>query len=467
VFHFDNAHCKHLFLALRHDSGYILELDTYSGDESTLAKTSLMRSSNAVIGRFATAFPVASTPALTTIPLISLEHANGIIAERNEESRSSVTRARFPPRNHDLHGLFEVEDPDCPATEESRVNQSSGMDSTVQKRDSSTTSRTTAVPRNGETAEPPPPVESPPPMQEAKDPLNAPSPNNLAPAKYSNTAPFLGPVHSYMNEWESAPSADIYTPPPDFRPWGSEDGPSWEDASNNGHDGKSVAKTSDRSASREASGQSPDAFEKASIGKPNHQNGGKGVGGGQMVRKAKQPPRQSVPPVRSPKDVTEVIPPNGPGISIGLLEPKYSSPSSQPLTPQSASNATVAVNRHGQRIDLPLPRPSAGDQARFESRRHVKKLCNDYHLCGECSNGKDCKFDHESIDEGVRLVLKTSARKIPCKIGPSCRRRDCPNGHHCPYRLNPGGCTNKQCSFNAKGMHKVDDLSPDKFVPAQ
>src|SRR5947209_11180134 len=51
-FHFDNAHCKHLLLALRHDSGYIMELDTYRGDESTLARTSLMRSSNAVIGRF-------------------------------------------------------------------------------------------------------------------------------------------------------------------------------------------------------------------------------------------------------------------------------------------------------------------------------------------------------------------------------------------------------------------------------
>jgi hypothetical protein len=442
-----------------------MELDTYRGDESTLARTSLMRSSNAVIGRFASAFHVASTPALTTIPLISLENANGTIAEKNEESRSSVTRTRFPARNHDLHGLFEVGDQDSPATEQSEVNQSSGINPSAQKRDSSTTSSTATVPRNGE-RDPSPPVTSHPVTQEAKDPLNVPSPNNLSPVQNSNTAPFLGPVHSYMNEWESAPSADIYTPPPDLRPWGSEDGPSWEDGSNNEYNGKSIAKTTDRSTSREASSRSPDAFEKAYVGKPSYHNSGKGAAGGPMVRKAKQTPRQSLPPVRSPKDVPEFIPQSGPGIASSLLEPKYPPPSSQPLTPQSASSATVAVNRHGQRIDLPLARPSAEDITRYDSRWHTKKLCNDHHLRGECTN-KDCKFDHEPIDEGIRLALKNSARKIPCKVGPGCRRRDCPNGHHCPYRLSPGGCTNKQCAFNARGMHKVDDLSMDRFVPAQ
>jgi hypothetical protein len=397
--------------------------------------------------------------------LISLEHANGTIGEKNEESRSSVTRTRFLARNHDLHGLFEVEDQDSPATEQSEVNKSSGIDSTAQKRDSSTTSSTAVVPRNGETADPSPPVKSPL-TQEAKNPISVPSPNNVTPVQHSNTAPFLGPVHSYMNEWESAPSADIYTAPPDLRPWGSEDGPSWEDASNNGCNGKSIAKTSDRSASREASRKSSDAFEKASLGKPNHQNSGKGAASGPVVRKAKQTPRQSFPPPPSPKEVTEFIPQSGPGISSGLSELKYPSPSSQPLTPQSASNATVAVNRHGQRIDLPLPRPSAEEQARFDSRWHTKKLCNDHHLRGECSS-RDCKFDHRPIDEGVRLALKISARKIPCKIGPGCRRRDCPNGHHCPYQLNSGGCTNKQCTFHARGMHKVDDLKMNGFVPAQ
>ena len=425
-----------------------------------------MRPSHAVIGRFASGFHVALTPALTTIPLISLEHADGTIAEKNEESRSSVTRTRFPARNHDLHGLFEVEDQDSPATEQGGANQSSGVEPTTQKRDSSTTSSIAAVPRTGETANPSPPVKSPPLMQEANNPLSVPSPNNLTPVQHSNTAPFLGPVHSYMNDWESAPSADIYTPPPDLRPWGSEDGPSWEDASNNKGNDNPIAKRSDRSASREASRKNSDAFEKAPVGKPNHQNSGKGAAGGAMVRKAKQVPRQSLPP-RSPKDFPGFISQSGPGISSGLLESKYSSPSSQPLNPQSASNATVAINRHGQRIDLPLPRPSPEDQARFDARWHGKKMCNDHHLRGECSTGGDCKFDHEPIDEGMRLALQTSARKIPCKSGPGCRRRDCPNGHHCPYRPNPGGCTNKQCFFNARGMHRVDDVKIDSFVPAQ
>jgi hypothetical protein len=65
-----------------------------------------MRSSHAVVGKFASTFHFANTPALRTIALISLEHANGTSVEKDGESPSSVVRTRVSTRNHDLHGLF-------------------------------------------------------------------------------------------------------------------------------------------------------------------------------------------------------------------------------------------------------------------------------------------------------------------------------------------------------------------------
>ena len=424
-----------------------------------------MRSSHAVVGKFASAFHVADTPALRTIALISLEHANGIIVDKNEESRSSVIRTRFPARNHDLHGLFEVDDQESPLTKEDRTSQSNGVDPIARERDSSTTSSSATIPVVGNSIEPPPPTTSPPPSQEAQKPPSGPTANPL-PVRYSNTAPYLGPAHSYMNDWESAPSSDIYTPPPDLRPWGFEDDPSFDNTSNRKSSGDLMAKASDRTAFREIIGKSSDTSKATSIGKLDHQHGGKGAANCPICRKAKQSSEQSHPPLQNPNDIPEFISKSGRGVSNGLFQSKFSSPSRETFAPQSPSNAAVAINRHGQRIDLPLPRPSPEDQARFDSRWHTVKLCNDHHLRAECST-QDCKYSHDPIDEGVRMALKLLARKLPCKMGTGCRQPDCPNGHHCPYRLAPEGCKKTPCAFMARGMHRVDDLTMERFFQAR
>jgi hypothetical protein len=429
-----------------------------------------MRSSRAVAGNFASAFHVVNTPALSTIALISLEHANSTSVEKNEESRSSVIRTRISNRNHDLQGLFEVEDRGSPVTEQDGVDQSNGIDPTAPERDSSTTSNNAAVPRDGEAPGPPERTQSPQMLQETKNSIKVTMPP-AKPVYHSNTAPYLGSVHSYMNEWESAPSSDIYTPPPDLRPWDSEDVPSWDAVANantntNTNDNR-TEKAPNRTSSREATRKGSDTPERTAGGKYDHPHHGKGASSCPICRKAKQSPKQALPPLRySAKDTPEFIP-TGVGVaSSGLLESKFSSPSGKPSTPQPAGNANVAVNRHGQRIDLPLQRPSADDQARYDSRWHAQKLCNDHHLRGECSN-QNCKFDHSPIDEGLRMALRIFARNIACKNGTGCRRQNCPNGHHCPYQLNGGRCTNKQCVFLAKGMHKVDELTVEKFVQSQ
>jgi hypothetical protein len=421
-----------------------------------------MRSSHAVVSNFASTFHIANTPALRTIALISLEQTNGTSVEKNKESRSSVVRTRGPARNHDLQGLFEVEDQKSPVSEQNGANQPNSVDPSAPERDSSTTSNSAVFPRDSEAAKPAEPIRSLQLTQETKKSISVNTPN-ATPVHHSNTAPYLGSVHSYMNDWENAPSSDIYTPPPDLRPWGSEDAPSWDDAANTKSNGDQIEKAAHRNSSRDETRKSSDTSERASIGKLDHQHHGKGAAGYPTGRKAKQISRQSLPPLRAPGDVPDFIPKSGQATSSTLLESKYSSPSGKISTPESASNATVAINRHGQRIDLPLPRPSPDERARYDSRWHAEKLCNDHHLRGECSN-RDCKFDHEPIDEGIRLALKTAARNIPCKTGTGCRRQNCHRGHRCPHQLNSGGCKNKQCAFSARGMHSVEDVTIDRIV---
>ena len=419
-----------------------------------------MRSSYAVVSKLASGFHVASTPALRTIALISLEHVNATKVEKAEGSSPSVIRSRLPSRNRDLHGLFEVDDQDSPTTGQDGVPPPNSMDPVLQEFDSSTTSGTAAVPSNGMAAQPLEPVKSPPPTQKAQ---GFPSPKP-APVRHSNTAPYLAPVHSYMNEWENAPSADMYTPPPDLRPWGSEDTPYLDNISKSKSNGGQTAKRVNQTASREAISRTSDAAEQNSIGKLDRQHAGKSTTSSPTGGKARQILGQSPPPRRNPKEIAEFVPRTSWTASSGLLGSKFSSPSTETFSPQSSKSGTVAINRHGERIDLPLSRPSAEDQARFDSRWQSVKLCNDYHLRGGCG-AQHCKFDHDPIDEGVRLALRVSARKISCKLGTQCRRADCTCGHHCPYRLN-SRCTNKQCPFLARGMHKVDDLTVDKLVEA-
>jgi hypothetical protein len=421
-----------------------------------------MRSSHAVVGKFASTFHFANTPALRTIALISLEHANGTSVEKDGESPSSVVRTRVSTRNHDLHGLFGVEDQESRVTERNGVDQANEIDLSVRERDSSTTSNNAAVSGDGEAADPPEPRKPPQLTQETEKSTDV-TMAHVAPVHHSNTAPYLGSVHSYMNDWENAPSSDIYTPPPDFRPWDSEDVPSWDDAADTKNKGIRTEKATNRTSSREATIKRPDTSERASGGKLNHQHHGKGASSSPIRRKEKETAKVCLPPSHDPRDVPESVPEGGRVVSSELLASKFSSPSGETSAVQPIGSAMVAINRHGQRIDLPLPRPSADDQARYTSRWHVKKLCNDHHLRGECSN-QDCKFDHDPIDEGVRLALRISARNIACKNGVGCRQQNCLHGHHCPYRLSSGGCKKGQCAFNARGMHTVDDLTLERFV---
>ena len=121
--------------------------------------------------------------------------------------------------------------------------------------------------------------------------------------------------------------------------------------------------------------------------------------------------------------------------------------------PPSPGQDRIPVNRNGQRIDTRLKHFSEQDGVRFYDRIGTWKLCNAYFLANNCRNGDRCQFDHNSIDDGIKLVLKHTARQIACKNGAGCRDKNCYFGHHCPFHPD---CYAKKCFFRSKDLCGID-----------
>lgn len=95
----------------------------------------------------------------------------------------------------------------------------------------------------------------------------------------------------------------------------------------------------------------------------------------------------------------------------------------------------ILRNRHGQRIDGPLPSFSKTDYRDFRALRTSRNFCNDYHLRGHCAGSRNrgqnsCFYDHRALKPQILLVLIHKARNIPCDIGSSCDDFGCINGHN-------------------------------------
>ncbi|KAM0718103.1 hypothetical protein Q7P37_006435 [Cladosporium fusiforme] len=121
--------------------------------------------------------------------------------------------------------------------------------------------------------------------------------------------------------------------------------------------------------------------------------------------------------------------PTGPAASQGLQpDINFSAllPHSRKFPP-----GHVAVNAKNERIDMFMPPASLEDRQRFAQRIAVGKLCNKFHLLGECADGSDCSYDHGSIDEGMRNYLRSVAASTPCPRRNGCRNLLCLNGHVC------------------------------------
>jgi hypothetical protein len=127
----------------------------------------------------------------------------------------------------------------------------------------------------------------------------------------------------------------------------------------------------------------------------------------------------------APAPARVALPPSPPCSDIKASEPTSSAPVPEPMKFNQ-----VAINKHGERLDIPLP---ALPEDSSSSINRARGLCNQHHLNGTCSNSK-CHFTHGEVDEVTILALRHLARNIPCPVGRRCRRAACTLGHHCRHR---------------------------------
>jgi hypothetical protein len=130
---------------------------------------------------------------------------------------------------------------------------------------------------------------------------------------------------------------------------------------------------------------------------------------------------------------------------------RSASPHSATTTTNSSRTAypttsVILLNSKAQRIDPPLK----VDQRDVQFLK-PKKLCNNFHLLGDCNNYM-CSYNHDmKLNEKQFMALRYIARLAPCVAGLSCDDFDCISGHRC---LN-SPCTFVQCRFSNE-MHHVD-----------
>ena len=118
----------------------------------------------------------------------------------------------------------------------------------------------------------------------------------------------------------------------------------------------------------------------------------------------------------------------------------------------------VYLNAYDERVDEVLELPNGRADAKLEQRiRSTAKLCNDFHLKGECRKPAGCGFDHEPPLEGEELLaFALRARKSPCHIGTKCRSWMCTLGHICP---NGPNCTRKGTCYFRKLHHVHPEIA--------
>ncbi|KAL2857288.1 hypothetical protein BJY01DRAFT_231040 [Aspergillus pseudoustus] len=122
----------------------------------------------------------------------------------------------------------------------------------------------------------------------------------------------------------------------------------------------------------------------------------------------------------------------------------------------------IPVNKDGERVDTYVPPPSPDVWEVYVKRSKVRKLCNNYHLGGSCSN-ENCEFDHSAVDSNSLNVMKHILRLHVCSKGSNCRVLNCYVGHHCQK----GGCRGvKPCRFGWRA-HILDVTVAQWEVPIE
>lgn len=117
------------------------------------------------------------------------------------------------------------------------------------------------------------------------------------------------------------------------------------------------------------------------------------------------------------------------------------------------SEEFIPINKDGERLDTYSAPPSS--QALYEYQRRAKqhKVCNKYHLSGECGD-MSCMYDHTDVSDTIIEVLNYMVLQMPCTRLGNCRSIKCYKGHLCQK---PGckAVKNYACRFNHRA-HTLD-----------
>ncbi|OKP09494.1 hypothetical protein PENSUB_5143 [Penicillium subrubescens] len=132
------------------------------------------------------------------------------------------------------------------------------------------------------------------------------------------------------------------------------------------------------------------------------------------------------------------------------------------LPPMSLkAEGRIAVNKDGERLDTYCPHPSMDAMDEYHHRAKEHKVCNSYHLSGECGD-KSCLYDHSDVSDTIFEALRYILRQHPCPRAGACRSIKCYKGHLCqkPNCRPVGGWP---CRFDYRAH--ILDLKVSQLVP--
>ncbi|TLD08229.1 uncharacterized protein PgNI_07245 [Pyricularia grisea] len=122
----------------------------------------------------------------------------------------------------------------------------------------------------------------------------------------------------------------------------------------------------------------------------------------------------------------------------------------------------VAVNEAGFRLDPYMPPSSA--QAAEVIKSGGNRVCNIFHLTGDCPKGQDeCEYGHSPLSENLKKGVEYLSRTFSCHQGGSCRDPECIQGHICQVADCQKRGGRRPCKIR-QSAH-LEKLSPVQYVP--
>ena len=456
----------------------------YSEDEYTKSKTSLVKPEDGFPSKYSLPFHTARFSALSTVRLIAFSEIASDVHESEPVSAAELRslsdalpshqESSTSPEPHKAESLYEHRSngsasspsPRSPSqhatsSNESRTvgSKSSHSSSHVAPKSNASSNRENGISmmsrkHNAQSAPPRSPSSGTPSAKPGPTDVNCP------PQVTPQRSAYEEEIASIKQDWELRVGENSYAPPPFTVPWGEEpvvggnnhsievskSEQSWPTPSSS-HKQQSTSNSRRRQPRQQWNDNSH--IEKTSA----HNS---------WETSNVRPAHTGIQTFDGGWD-DQVLEEDG-TISAPALAPKATEIDGLATTPDRPIRSEIALNRSRQRVDLPLPSPSARDWERFTKRTARQKLCNEHQLRLACHE-KACRYDHNEIDAGLFLALRHTARTSPCDFGPACRRHECVTAHRCPFMERSGGCRKQNCPFRKKGLHNITDLDIVETIP--